>query len=79
MFIPLQVLPASLRAIGIAALPQSLGMDLLRHCVMNTRTVIALPYEWAILLGQVVVYGLLAQFTVRRLERSACDQGLHYL
>ena len=79
MFVPLQVIPASLRIIGIVALPQSFGMDLLRHYVMGTQTVLALPYEWAILLGQVVLYGLLAQFTVHRLERTARDQGLHYL
>jgi hypothetical protein len=54
-------------------------MDLLRHYVMGTQTVLALPYEWAILLGQVVLYGLLAQLAVRRLERAARDQGLHYL
>jgi hypothetical protein len=40
---------------------------------------ISLPYEWAILLGQVVLYGFLAQLTVHRLERAARDQGLHYL
>lgn len=79
MFVPLQVMPASLRIIGIVALPQSFGIDLLRHYVMGTRTVLATPYEWAILLGQVVLYGLLAQLTVRRLERAARDQGLHYL
>ena len=79
MFIPLQVLPPSLRTIGIVALPQSFGTDLLRHYVMGTRTVIALPYEWAVLLGQVALYGLLAQLAVRRLERTARDQGLHYL
>jgi ABC-2 type transport system permease protein len=79
MFLPLQVLPPSLRTIGIVALPQSFGMDLLRHYVMGTRTVLELPYEWAVLLGQVVLYGLLAQLAVRRLERSARDQGLHYL
>jgi ABC-2 type transport system permease protein len=79
MFIPLQILPASLRVIGIVALPQSFGMDLLRHYLMGTRTVMAVPYEWAILLGQVVAYGLLAQLTVRRLERTAREQGLHYL
>ena len=79
MFVPLQVLPASLRIIGIVALPQSFGIDLLRHYVMGTRTVLALPYEWATLLGQVALYGLLARLTVRRLERAARDQGLHYL
>ena len=79
MFLPLQVLPPSLRMIGIVALPQSFGMDLLRHYVMGTRTVLDLPYEWAVLLGQVALYGLLAQLAVRRLERTARDQGLHYL
>jgi hypothetical protein len=79
MLVPLQVIPAPLRTFGIVALPQSFGMDLLRHYVMGTRTVLALPYAWAILLGQVVLYGLLAQLTVRRLERAARDQGLHYL
>ncbi|MBN1876975.1 MAG: ABC transporter permease [Anaerolineae bacterium] len=79
MFVPLQVLPASLRLIGIVALPQSFGMDLLRHYTMGTQTVLDLPYEWAILIGQGVLYGLLAQLTVRRLERTARDQGLHYL
>jgi ABC-2 type transport system permease protein len=79
MFIPMQVLPPSLRTIGIVALPQSFGMDLLRHYVMGTRTVLALPYEWVVLLGQVVLYGLLAQLAVRRLERTARDHGLHYL
>jgi len=79
MFIPLQILPPALRTIGIVALPHSFGMDLLRHYVMGTRTVIALPYEWAVLLDQVALCGLLAQLTVRRLERTARDQGLHYL
>jgi ABC-2 type transport system permease protein len=79
MFIPIQVLPPTLRFVGIVFLPMSFGMDLLRHYVMGTRTVLEPPYEWAILLGQVVLYGLLAQLAVRRLERSARDQGLHYL
>jgi len=68
-----------LRTIGIVALPQSFGMDLLRHYVMGTRTVLDLPYEWAVLIGQVALYSLLAQLAVRRLERTARDQGLHYL
>ncbi|MBN1933301.1 MAG: ABC transporter permease, partial [Anaerolineae bacterium] len=79
MFVPLQVLPASLRAIGIVTLPMSFGMDLLRHYVMGTRTVMAASYEWAILIGQLLGYALLASLTVRWLERSAREQGLHYL
>jgi ABC-2 type transport system permease protein len=79
MFIPMQVLPAVLRWIGIVALPMSFGMDLLRHYVMGTRTVMAVPYEWAILIGQFLGYALLANLAVRWLERSAREQGLHYL
>jgi ABC-2 type transport system permease protein len=79
MFIPLQVLPAALRVIGIVAFPQSLGMDLLRHYLMGTRTVLDVPVAWMILLAQFVGLGLLAQMAVRRLERSARQEGLHYL
>jgi ABC-2 type transport system permease protein len=79
MFIPLQVLPPVLRYLGIVLLPMSFGMDLLRHYVMGTRTVLAVPYEWAILGAQAVVYAVVARFVVRWLERIARDQGLHYL
>jgi ABC-2 type transport system permease protein len=79
MFVPLQVLPTALRAFGIVALPQSFGMDLLRHYVMGTRTVMAEAYEWAILGAQFVIFGLLARLSVRSLERSAREEGLHYL
>jgi ABC-2 type transport system permease protein len=79
MFVPLQVLPAVLRWIGIIVIPQSFGMDLLRHYVMDTRTVLAVPYEWAILATQFVGYGILARFVVRWLERSAREEGLHYI
>jgi ABC-2 type transport system permease protein len=79
MFIPLQILPASLRIFGIVALPQSLGMDLLRHYIMGTRTLMLQPMEWLVILAQFIVLGLLAQLAVRRLERSAREEGLHYL
>ena len=79
MFVPLQVLPAVLRWFGIVAIPQSFGMDLLRHYVMGTRTVFAAPYEWAILAGQLLVFAILAKLTVRWLERTAREEGLHYL
>jgi hypothetical protein len=54
-------------------------MDLLRHYVMGTRTVLPVPYEWAVLGAQVVVYAIVARFVVGWLERIARDQGLHYL
>jgi ABC-2 type transport system permease protein len=79
MFIPLQILPAALRVFGIVAFPQSLGMDLLRHYLMGTRTLLVLPAEWLVLLAQFVGLSLLAQLAVRRLERSAHEEGLHYL
>jgi ABC-2 type transport system permease protein len=79
MFVPVQVLPRVLRTIGIVALPQTFGMDLLRHYVMGTQTLLAVPYEWAILVAQFVGLGLLARLSVRRLERSAREEGLHYL
>ena len=79
MLIPLQLLPAALRAFGIIAFPQSLGIDLLRHYIMGTQTLLILPVEWLILLAQFVGLGVLAQQAVRRLERSAREQGLHYL
>jgi ABC-2 type transport system permease protein len=79
MFIPLQLLPETLRNIGIFAFPQSLGMDLLRHYVMGTYTLLAEPAEWLILLAQLIGLGLLARLAVTRLERSAREEGLHYL
>lgn len=79
MFVPLQVLPPGLALFGMILLPQSFGMDLLRHYVMGTRTIIAVPYEWAVLVAQLVVLGVVAKLTIRRLERTARDQGLHYL
>ncbi len=79
MFIPLQLLPGALRVLGIVAFPQSLGMDLLRHYIMGTRTLLVLPVEWLVMMAQFAVLGLLAQLAVRRLERSAREQGLHYL
>ena len=79
MFVPLHVLPATLRMVGIAALPMSFGMDLLRHYVMGTQTYLSVPAEWAVLAAQFLALGLLAQYAVRRLERSAKEQGLHYL
>ena len=79
MFVPLQVLPAALRWFGIVAIPQSMGMDLLRHYVMDTNTVLDVPYQWAILVAQLVGYGILAKFVVGWLERSARERGLHYI
>jgi ABC-type multidrug transport system permease subunit len=45
MFIPLQILPATLRELGIVAFAQILGMDLLRAYLMGTQTLMAAPSE----------------------------------
>lgn len=79
MFVPLQLLPAVLQVTGIVALPQTFGMDLLRHYAMGTRTLMAVPHEWAILAAQLVVFSVLARLSVRWLERTAREEGLHYL
>ncbi len=79
MFVPLQALPKGLQQFGVLALPQTHGMDLLRHYVMGTYTIVGAQNEWLILLGQLVVYGALALYAVNRLEHTARDQGLHYI
>jgi ABC-2 type transport system permease protein len=79
MFIPIQVLPRVFRLLGMVFLPMTFGMDLLRHYVMGTRTLLPLPYEWAALAAQAAGYAIVARFVVRWLERIARDQGLHYL
>jgi len=79
MFLPLQVMPPVLRAIGLILLPQTYGMDLLRHYVMHTRTAVPVSQEWVTLLAQAAIAVLIATSVVRRLERAARDQGLHYI
>jgi len=79
MFVPVQAMPAALRAVGLTLLPQTYGMDLLRHYVMGTSTIVPVAQEWGMLVLQLVVFGALAKASVALLERSARDQGLHYI
>ncbi len=79
MFLPLQVMPPALRAIGLTILPQTYGIDLLRHYVMRTLTIVPVWQEWVVLGAQLAVTVVLANVVVRRLERAARDQGLHYI
>jgi len=79
MFVPLQVFPKALCLFGIVVLPQTLGMDLLRHYVMGTRSLLPVPHEWAIMAARLFVFGVLAKLTVRWLKRTAREEGLHYL
>jgi ABC-2 type transport system permease protein len=78
MFIPLQLLPLPLQIIG-QSLPQTFGMDLLRHYVMGTKLIMAIEYEWALLFVQLMALALIAKLAVLYLERVAKEQGLHYI
>lgn len=69
----------ALRLFGMVALPMTPGIDLLRHYVMGTVTLYAVPSEWVVLAGQFVIFSLIARVTVVWLERSAREQGLHYI
>jgi hypothetical protein len=73
------VFPTPLRLVATTLLPLTYGMDLLRHYVMGTHTILSAPYEWGALAAQLLGLGLLARWSVGWLERTARDQGLHYL
>jgi len=79
MFVPVQIMPRALRIFGLVLLPQTYGMDLLRHYAMGTHTILGVGQEWLILGAQFAVFGLLAWYSVRRLEHSAKEEGLHYV
>ncbi|MBO3803168.1 MAG: ABC transporter permease [Candidatus Brockarchaeota archaeon] len=78
MFIPFQLLPAPLQALGFG-LPITFGMDLLRHYVMGTRPLMVVEYEWIALFAQLVALSAAAKFFVSWLERNAKEEGLHYI
>ena len=78
MFVPFQVLPMPLQVVGYS-LPITFGIDLLRHYVMQIRPIIAVEYEWAGLFLQLVILAMVAKLTVMYLEKSAKEEGLHYL
>jgi len=78
MFVPFQLLPAVLQVAGYA-LPITFGMDLLRYYVMGTRSIMPVEYEWVGLFLQLIILSVIAKLTVMYLERSAKEEGLHYL
>jgi len=78
MFIPFQLLPLPLQIVGYC-LPITFGMDLLRHYVMNTKAIMPVAYEWAALLAELIVLAIIAKLAVLYLERTAKEQGLHYI
>jgi len=78
MFVPFQLLPTVLQIVGYS-LPLTFGMDLLRYYVMETRPIMPVTYEWAGLFLQLIVLAAIAKLTVLYLEKSAKEQGLHYL
>jgi len=78
MFIPVQLLPIPLRLLGYC-LPITFGIDLLRHYVMNTNTIMPIINEWEVLLAQLIILAIIAKITVLYLERIAKGEGLHYI
>ena len=78
MFIPIQLLPAPIQLFG-QSLPQTFGIDLLRHYVMGTRPIMLVEYEWLMLLIQLAVLAAIAKLVVLYLEREGKKQGLHYI
>ena len=78
MFVPFQLLPLPLQIIGYC-LPITFGMDLMRYYVMKTIPIMPVTYEWIVLLVELVVLALIAKLAVLYLEKTAKEQGLHYL
>jgi len=78
MFVPVQLLPIPLQIIG-QSLPMTFGMDLLRYYVMKTTPIMAIEYEWLILFVQLVALSIIARLAILYLERTAKEQGLHYI
>jgi len=78
MFVPFQLLPLALQVIGYA-LPPTFGMDLLRYYTMNTTSIMAIEYEWISLFALCISLSLIARLVTRYLERTAKEQGLHYI
>jgi len=78
MFVPFQLLPLPLQVIGYA-LPPTFGMDLLRYYTMNTTSIMAVEYEWISLFALFISLSLIARLVTRYLEKSAKEQGLHYI
>ena len=78
MFVPFQLLPLPLQIIGYC-LPITFGMDLMRYYVMKTMPIMPVTYEWIVLLVELVVLALIAKLAVLYLEKTAKEQGLHYL
>ena len=78
MFVPFQLLPLPLQLIGYA-LPMTFGMDLLRYYTMNITSIMAVEYEWISLFALFISLSLIARLVTRYLERTAKEQGLHYI
>jgi len=78
MFVPFPLLPLPLQIIGYC-LPITFGMDLMRHYVMETTPILPITYEWAVLFIALAALALIAKPAAFYLEKTAKEQGLHYL
>ncbi len=78
MFVPLQVLPQPLAAASVL-FPMTFGIDLMRHYLLGSILVFPEELEWLGLAIQLVALGLLAKVALTYVERSAKQEGLHYV
>ena len=77
-FFPLQVLPKYIQNASLAV-PTTTGLDLLRHYLLGTTTIVSLEWEWLAILLELSVFAALAIFVIRHLEKSWKAKGLSYI
>jgi ABC-2 type transport system permease protein len=75
-FIPLQVFPSLMQLVGFLV-PSAAGMDLLRHYVLGTYTIIGVQQEWGILVAELFILTFVAKVSINYLERVAKRSNLN--
>jgi len=78
--IPFASLPVWAQYVGYF-LPITWGLDLIRYYLFGSvwTTIYTVPVMWVILIGQVVLFFLVAKFLLVRVEKYSKKQGLHLL
>lgn len=77
-FFPLQVLPQSAQSLALAV-PTTTGLDLLRHYLLGTLTLVPTGWELTAILAEFLVLAALAMALTRRLEDSWKRDGLSHI
>lgn len=77
-FFPLEILPRTIQMLSLAV-PTTTGIDLLRHYLLNTFTIVPLLWEWLALLIELPMFTALAIVSIRYLEKSWKENGLSYI